>query len=185
MYQSSQNRRIQRLLLPGAVLLVASFIALPALGQLGPRTLGNQNLDTAAIGDQLSISAADKTTQKMDLVRDLSYLEPAKWKSSSVTWLHFEKAEDGSVAVTEMGPGVVGGVSASGKWNVEAMEDGGWKAVPKKKSGKLDLYLETKFRGEDFKVGAVIPKFDDEAYGAVYRGTDFLFFVTQKKHPDS
>jgi hypothetical protein len=29
----------------------------------------------------------------------------------------------------------------------------------------------------------VVPKFDGEAYGAIYRGRDFLFFVVQRKHP--
>ena len=40
------------------------------------------------------------------------------------------------------------------------------------------------FEGEPFTVGAVVPKFEAEAYGAVYRGVDFLFFVVQKKHPE-
>ena len=68
---------------------------------------------------------------------------------------------------------------------VEAVEGGGWKLVPAKgEAGKLDLYLETVFEGEPFTVGAVVPKFEAEAYGAVYRGVDFLFFVVQKKHPE-
>ncbi|MEM7051777.1 MAG: hypothetical protein AAF604_19080 [Acidobacteriota bacterium] len=166
--------------------LVALSLPLTAWAQgAGPRTMGNSGLtlDAASIGDQLTISSSDKTTQKMDLLRELSYLEPNRWQASSVTWFRFQKNDDGSMMITEEGSGIVGDLSASKKWTVEALEDGGWKATPKKSGGKIDLYLATKYRGEDYSVGAVVPKFDEEAYGAVYRGTDFLFFVVQKKHP--
>ena len=91
--------------LAAALAFLAS--APPAQAQgLGPRTIGNPalRLDAGAVGDQLSISASDSTTHKMELTRA-------------------------------------------------------------------------------FKVGAVVPRFEGEAYGAVYRGLDFLFFVVQKKHP--
>jgi hypothetical protein len=121
----------------------------------------------------------------MDLIREVQYLDPDKWQSASVTWLKFKKDADGAVLISEEGRGVIQGLTASGKWDVEALEGGGWKATPKKSGGKLDLYLETTYRGEPFTVDAVVPKFNDEAYLAVYRGIDYLFSVVQKKHPEA
>jgi hypothetical protein len=147
--------------------------------------MGNAGLglDAGSVGDQLSISQTDTTRQKMTLTRELEYLEPGEWQGSSVTWLHFHQGADGEIVVTEKGSGVVRGLKASKKWQVDAVEGGGWR-LSGEKGGKLDLYLETEFKGDPFSVGAVVPKFDGDAYGAVYRGRDFLFFVVQKKHPE-
>jgi hypothetical protein len=171
----------------GAVAAAALLAAPPAPAQLGPRTMGNSmlSLDAGALGDQIGISSSDSTTHKMELTRELSYMRPDQWQAASVTWLRFRQGENGEVLVTEEGAGVVREVTASKKLRVEAVEGGGWKLVPAKgEAGKLDLYLETVFEGEPFTVGAVVPKFEAEAYGAVYRGVDFLFFVVQKKHPE-
>lgn len=181
-------QRHRFLTLAAALALAASLlIPVPAAAQLGPRTIGNtgiRGLDAGGIGDQLNITSSDRTRHKMELIRELEYLEPDAWRSASVTWLAFEHNDDGSVTVTEEGAGVVRDLAASKKWQVEPLEGGGWKLTPAKSGGKMDLYLETVFRGEPFKVGAVVPKFDERSYGAVYRGTDFLFFVVQKKHPE-
>lgn len=172
--------------LPGTLAALA-LLLLPAVAgaQLGPRTMGNAGLglDAGAVGDQISISQTDSTRHKMELTRELEYLEPAQWQGSSVTWLEFRRDGDGEIVVTERGPGVVQDLRASKKWQVEPVEGGGWKLSSDKAGGKLDLYLETKFKGDPFTVDAVVPKFDDSAYGAVYRGRDFLFFVVQKKPP--
>jgi hypothetical protein len=170
-----------------AALAAALLAPPPASAQLGARTMNNTalSLDTGALGDQLSISSSDSTTHKMELTRELAYLRPDQWRSSSVTWLRFRQGENGEVLITEEGAGVVRELTASKKLRIEAVEGGGWKLVPEKgEVGKLDLYLETVFQGEPFTVGAVIPKFEGEAFGAVYRGIDFLFFVVQKKHPE-
>lgn len=190
--RSRSNRRRRRNGRAAALALgafvAAAFAAPPARAQLGPRTIGNSMLalDAGALGDQLSISSSDSTTHKMELTRELSYMRPDQWQAASVTWLRFRQGENGEVLVTEEGSGVVREVTASKRLRVEAVEGGGWKLVPAKgEAGKLDLYLETVFEGEPFTVGAVIPKFEAEAYGAVYRGIDFLFFVVQKKHPEA
>lgn len=167
-------------------ILLALIVGAPAAAQLGPRTLVNPTtgrLDSGGVGDQLGISSSDKTTKKMELIRELQYLEPDVWQRSCVTWLRFREERDGEVVITEEGPGVIRGIRPVGKWKVQPAESGGWQAVSTK-GGKLDLYLDTLFFGQDFTVGAVVPKFDGEAVGAVYRGTDFLFFVVQKKLPD-
>lgn len=171
-----------------ALALLCLLVAAPAaVAQMGPRTIQNSamSLDANSVGDQLAITSSDKHTQKMDLLRELSYLEPEEWQRASVTWLSFKRSEDGAILISEEGRSIVRGLKASKKWDLEPLEEGGWKATPKKKKrGKMDLYLETQFKGEPFTVGAVVPKFDDQTFGAVYRGTDFLFFVVQKKHPE-
>lgn len=166
--------------------LAVTLVPSAAVAQLGPRTIQNSamNLDAGAVGDQISLTSSDSQTQKMQLMRDLSYLEPDAWQRASVTWLRFERGEDDSVLISEQGSGIVRGLRASKKWDLEPLEDGGWKATPKKSGGKMDLYLETQFQGEPFTVSAVVPKVDDEVVGAVYRGVDFLFFVVQKKTPE-
>lgn len=177
-----------RVVLAGALAAVA-LVLMPAAAVaqgMGPRTMGNAGLglDVGSVGDQLSISQTDTTRHKMELTRELEYLDPAKWQGASVTWLEFRRGENGEVLVTEKGPGVVQELRATKKWQVEPMEGGGWKLTSDKAGGKLDLYLETKFKGDPFTVDAVVPKFDEDAYGAVYRGRDYLFFVVQKKHPE-
>lgn len=175
-----------RALLLGALAALA-VVLLPGMARaqgMGARTIGNAGLrlDAGAVGDQLSISQSDSTKHKMELTRELQYLDPLKWQASSVTWLHFREGDNGEIVVTEKGPGVVEAIRAAKKWQVEAIEGGGWK-LTSEKGGKLDLYFETKYKGDPFTVDAVVPKFDGEAYGAVYRGIDFLFFVVQKNPP--
>jgi hypothetical protein len=181
------NRSLRRAAWVGLMTAVGLLAGVATAGaQLGSRTFGNSALalDAGRVGDQLSISSSDRTAHKMELTRELQYLDAAKWQAASVTWLRFRQAGDGEILVTEMGPGVVQEVKASKKWQIEPTEGGGWKLSSDKAGGKLDLYLETVFNGNPFSVGAVVPKFDGDAYGAVYRGRDFLFFVVQKKHPE-
>jgi hypothetical protein len=169
--------------LAAAALLLAVWPG-AAKAQVGPRTFSNSNtrgLDAGTIGDQLGISSSDATTKKMELIRDIQYWEPDRWQGTSVTWVRFERRDDGSVVVSEEGVGVIGGMEA-GKLEVEQVEDGAWRLSPRK-AGKLDLYFDTTFEGEPFTVWAGVPTFDGEAYGAIYRGRDFLFFVVQRKHP--
>lgn len=173
----------------GGTLAALAVVLLPMTAGaqgMGARTMSNSGLglDAGSVGDLLSISQTDSTQQKMALTRELQYLDPPQWQASSVTWLHFHQGADGEIVVTEKGAGVVREVKAPKKWQVEAIEGGGWRLVPEKDGGKLDLYLETEFKGDPFTVDVMVPKFEGDAYGAVYRGRDFLFFVVQKKHPE-
>lgn len=170
------------------ILALALAVALPAAvaAQVGPRTISNsrsQGLDAGTIGDRLGISSADLTTKKMELTREIEYWDTSKWLPSSVTWLYFEQGDDGAITISEKGPGVIEAISAGKAWDLTALEGGGWKATPKKGGGKIDLSLDTVFEGKPYTVGAVVPKFKGAAAGGVYRGTDFLFFVVQKKLP--
>ncbi len=177
---------VRALWLGAAVVFVVLLPSTAGAQGMGSRTMSNSGLglDAGSVGDQLSISQTDTTRQKMTLTRELEYLDPPRWQGSSVTWLHFSQGEDGEILVTEKGRGVVRELKASKKWQVEAVEGGGWRLVSAGGGGKLDLYLETEFKGDPFTVDAVVPKFEGDAYGAVYRGRDFLFFVVQKKHPE-
>lgn len=171
--------------LGAAAALVLLLPAVAGAQGLGSRTIGNAGLrlDAGAVGDQLSISQSDSTKHKMELTRELEYLDVDRWQSSSVTWLHFHRNGDGEIVVTEKGRGVVEGLRPTKKWQVEEVEGGGWK-LTSEKGGKIDLYLETQYKGDPYTVDVVMPKVDEEAYGAVYRGIDFLFFVVQRKHPE-
>jgi hypothetical protein len=176
---------ISALALGGLLLAVAAPEPAGAQTGMGPRTMSNvgvRGLDAGSIGDQQAISSSDDARAKLEVTRELQYLEPAAWKGTAVTWLRFEQNGDGEVLITEGGAGVVRGITGFSKWTVESLEGGGWKAVSEKGGGKVDLYVDTTYKGEDYRVGAVVPKFEGTAYGAIYRGVDFLFFVVQKKH---